>query len=86
MRTKMLISALALFLITAVSVNAQTDQNIRQKRLNKRGQVNTNRQERIDKRNPKGIGRVDDRVERRGERIDRKQKRTDRRMNRRKGN
>jgi len=84
MKTRILISALALFLVTAISVNAQSDQNIRQKNLQKRENVNTYRQVRIDKRNPNGIGRVDDRVERRGNRIDRKQARTYRRVNSRK--
>lgn len=85
MKTRMLISALALFLVTAISVNAQSDQNIRQKNLQKRENVNTTRQDNINQRNPQGKGRVDNRVDRRGDRIDRKQKPTDRRVNPRKG-
>ncbi|MBL7844694.1 MAG: hypothetical protein KF846_01280 [Cyclobacteriaceae bacterium] len=84
MKVRIMLGALALFLVT-VSVNAQSDQNIRQKNLQKRENVNTNRQENINQRNPEGKGQVDNRVERRDDRIDRKQKRTDRRVNRRKG-
>jgi Ni/Co efflux regulator RcnB len=86
MKTRILISAVALFLVLVTSVNAQSDKNIRQKNLQKRENVNTTRQENIEKRNPNGYGRVDNRVDRRGDRINRKQTRTDRRVNRRKGN
>jgi hypothetical protein len=85
MKTKMMIGALVLFLIATISVNAQSDQSIRQKNLQKRENVNSNRQENIEKRNPNGVGRMDDRVERRGNRIDRKQARTNKRVNHRKG-
>jgi len=86
MKTKILTGAFAFLFIVAISAYAQSDPNIRQKNLQKRENVKSNRHERIDKRKPDGIGRVDDRVGRRSDRIDRKQGRTDKRVNRRKGN
>jgi hypothetical protein len=81
-RTITLLCFLA-FLGISQSAIAQTG---RQTRLEKRDKVNQKRQDKVDKRNPSGIGRHDNRLDRRDSRIDRKQKRTDRRVNRRKGN
>lgn len=81
------IGALTLFIGFAGSALAQeAPRNHRQRKLDRRETVNTNKQERIHDRNPKGIGRHDNRVVRRGDRIERKKARTDWRVKRRRGN
>jgi hypothetical protein len=61
-------------------------QTARQTKLENRDKVNEKKQEKVDQRNPDGVGRHDNRLDRRDKRIARKQKRTDKRVNRRKGN
>jgi hypothetical protein len=76
-----------LFIALAGSTHAQeVRKNHRQKHLERKETVNSNRSERIDSRNPNGVGRHDNRVDRRGDRIERKKARTDRRVKRRRGN
>jgi hypothetical protein len=79
-------TAFLLFVSLAGSAHAQeVRKNHRQKHLERKETVNSNRSERISERNPNGLGRHDNRVDRRGDRIERKKARTDRRVKRRRG-
>ena len=86
-RNLLFISASTLLLAFSGSAIAQNGpQNHRQRKLDRRETVNSNKQARIAERNPNGVGRHDNRVARRGRHIERKQARTDRRVARRRGN
>lgn len=87
MKQLFFVSTLILFTMLAGSAIAQeASSNHRQRKLDRRETVNTNKSERIAERNPNGVGRKDNRVDRRGKRIARKQKLTDIRVKRRRGN
>ena len=79
-------SVLVLLMTLAGITEAQVpNQNQRQIRLERTAAVNLNRAHRIEARNPVGLGRRDNRINRKARRIACKQKRADRRVNRRRG-